>query len=178
MRKFNAILTIVIFVTFLAHGVLEAFKLFGVSNVQLNFIARAALVLVAVHTVIGCILTVQTLIACKRSGAPYFRYNRLFWARRISGFAIMVLLVFHLTAFGVGAKTRLNYFGTFELATQILLVLSIAVHVITNIKPVLISFGIKSLKPYSKDILFFSSIVLLFFIIAFIIFYVRFNVIV
>ncbi len=173
MRKLNAILTVLILVTFLVHAIFASFQLIGVGSRSMKIMARAALTLVAAHTVIGVITTVKTLIATKRSGAPYFKHNLLFWARRISGFAVMILLAFHFIIFGTGVKDRLPEFDVFSLITQIALVVTIAVHVVSNAKPVLISFGIKSLKPYAGDILFYVSIASLLFIAAFIVYYIR-----
>ena len=92
---------------------------------------------------------------------------------------LMLLLAFHVLAFrSISSGTfTLGFFGGFQLTTNILLVVSIAVHVITNVKPMLISFGIRSLKPRAGDILFFLSILLVLFIIGFIVYYLRWNTI-
>ena len=90
----------------------------------------------------------------------------------------MVLLLFHLSAFSDSSTGvyRLVWFDSFRLTTQILLVISIAVHVIANVKPVLISFGIRSLKEWVGDIMFVLSVLLLFMAAAFIVYYLRWNV--
>lgn len=178
MRKFNAFLTAAMMLTFLAHAIFGAFQLFGIGDNALKVLARITVVLAAVHAVLGVIMTVQTLYAQKKAGVRYFMRNKLFWIRRISGFIIAVLLVFHITAFmakPAGDAYRLATFNTFKLITQILLVLSIAVHVISNIKPALMAFGIKSLKPYATDILIVVSVLLLVFIAAFIVYFIRWN---
>lgn len=178
MRKFNAILTMAIMVLFLLHAILGGFQLLGVGNTALKAVAWVSVGLIAVHTVIGVKLTADSLKVWKKTGVAYFKENKLFWARRISGFAIMVLLLFHLTAFGSGSggAYRLQWFDGFKLAANLLLVLSIAVHVITNVKPMLISFGIKSLKQWVGDILFVLSVLMLFMGAAFIVYYLRWNV--
>ena len=128
---------------------------------------------------LSCILTAKAFKTWKVTGAPYFKENTLFWARRISGIAIMLLITFHLLAFmsTTPDKFTLPFFGTAQLVTNILLVASLAVHVITNVKPMLISFGIRSLKPRVGDILFILSALLVLFIIGFIVYYVRWNTI-
>ena len=90
---------------------------------------------------------------------------------------ILALVAFHLTAFGYteGGVFRLVPFDLFRLVTQILFILSIAVHIITNVKPMLITFGVKRLRPKAGDILFFISAVLLFMTIGFIIYYIRWQ---
>lgn len=179
MRKFNSILTAVIMVLFIVHGFLGALNMLDAAVVITKHMARFMLVLIAVHTVLSCVLTVQAIRTWKVTKAPYFKENTLFWARRISGIAIMILLAFHVTAFMSTSSDSfaLSFFDGFRLAANILLVVSIAVHVITNVKPVLISFGIRSLRPRAGDILFFLSILLVLFIVGFIVYYIRWNTI-
>lgn len=177
MRKANAILTAVILVLFVVHGILGSLSLVGAGQTTMKVLAWITLGLVAVHVVLGTILTSKSVKVWRKTGAPYFKQNHLFWARRISGLAVMILLAFHMTAFGYTSQGayRLSYFGTFRLITQILLVIAIAFHVITNVKPMLISFGIKKLKPKASDILFVLSILFAFFVAAFIIYFIRWN---
>ena len=103
MRKWNALVAALILLLFLIHGILAGFQLLGVGNTAAKWAAWAALALIAVHTIIGVKLTADALRVWKKTGAPYLRRNTLFWARRVSGFAVMVLLAFHLTAFGSGS---------------------------------------------------------------------------
>ena len=89
----------------------------------------------------------------------------------------MVLLVFHLTAFGdnSGAQYRLAWFDTAKLVTQLLLVAAIALHVLSNVRPMFISFGIRSLRERVGDILVILSAGLLFMAAAVIVYYIRWN---
>ena len=179
MRKFNAILTAAILVLFLVHAILGGFQLLGVGSTAVKAVAWVDAVLILIHTAIGVKLTVDTLKVQKQTGVGYFRHNLLFWARRISGIAVMVLLFFHLTAFGSasGAAYRLQWFDTAKLITQLLLVLALALHIISNVRPMLISFGIRSLRERVGDILFILSVLLLFMAVAFIVYFLRWNTI-
>ena len=182
MRKANVILCIGILVLFLVHGILGGFQVIGVTaggNDFLKGLTWVLLALVGVHGVIGTKYTVDTLRALKKSGKSYFKENRLFWARRISGFAVMLFVVIHAVIFlgkGSGENYRLNYFGTLQLISQILMVISVAVHVICNIKPLFISLGSKGIRAYLCDILFILSVVMLFCGVAMVIYYLRWNV--
>ena len=178
MRKWNGILSAVILVLFLVHGILGGFQLLGAGNIISKVLARGMVLLIGIHVVIGIVLTVQTLKIQKRTGVPYFRKNRLFWARRLSGFVIMILLFFHVTAFSdsSAAVFRLIPFGKTKLIAQILLVAAIAIHVISNAKPLLITFGIRHLREKAGDILFVMTVILLFMAAAFIVYYLRWNV--
>ncbi len=177
MRKFNTILTALIMILFLLHAVFGAMELVGAGYNALKIIARACFGLVVVHTIIGIKLTIDTLRVSRKTGVSYFRENRLFWARRISGLAVMILLCFHMFAFGktTGGVYQLRPFTTVKLIAQIMLVLSIALHVLTNIRPALIAFGARGLKQHAGDILIVLSVVLLVFITAFIIYYLRWH---
>ena len=181
MRKWNAVISGLMLILFLAHAIMGGMELIGLYeglNTIVSKIAWALLFLVFLHLVIGIKLTVDTLSACKKSGISYFKENKLFWVRRISGFAIALFIVFHVIIF-MGRETgngyRLHFFGMAELITQIFLVLSIALHVLANLKPSLIAFGIKEWKEYAADILFVLSVFLIFMGIAFFIYYMRWG---
>ena len=75
-----------------------------------------------------------------------------------------------------GEVFRLNYFGTVQLISQILLVISIAVHVLSNIKPLLIAMGVRGFRDIFIDVLYIFSIMLLFAGAGFVIYYLRWNV--
>ena len=182
MRKINAVLSIAILALFLVHGIMGGFQLMGIvpgGDQTLTVISWILAVLIGLHTLVGIKLTVDTLKATKAAGVSYPGANRLFWTRRISGFAIMLFIICHILVFmgsGSGSAYRLIYFGTFRLIVQILLVVSVAIHAITNIRPLLISFGIKGYRVYVKDVLFILAIVMLFCAAAMVIYYLRWNV--
>ncbi|MCR4891591.1 MAG: pilus assembly protein PilX [Lachnospiraceae bacterium] len=178
MRKWNAIISMVILLLFLVHMIAGIFQLTGIiagGSRVLSIMAWVMTALIGVHTVIGCILTYSTLRSMKRAGVSYFRENQIFWARRISGFAILFFILSHILLFmgKNGAVYRPNLFTGPALAGQILLVLSVAVHVISNVRPLLISLGMPSLKKFAPDILVVLSILLFLSGIAFVIYYLR-----
>ncbi len=177
MRKINAVITPVILILFILHGVSGAFNLTGFGNSLTRIIAWPMAGLIGVHMVFGIILTAQTLQAQNKAGVSYPKENRLFWARRISGFLIMILIGFHVYAFtGVSADHfRLTEFTPVLLGCQILLVISIAVHVISNVKPMLIALGVPKLKPRAGDIIFWVTILLCVMAAAFIFYYFRWG---
>ena len=178
MRRFNAILSALILVLFLFHGVIGAFQIIGLSGPVTKVLAWSMLAMIAVHVIIGIKTTADSILVWKKTGAGYFRENALFWTRRLSGLLIMILIAFHLTAFSYqdGDVLRLQWFTAGRLITQLLLVASVAVHVISNVKPVLIAFGVKSLRERAPDILLALTILLLLMAGAFIYYYIRWNV--
>ena len=166
---------IAMLIAFLAHGVMGSFKLIGADTDSLKLVARVGMGLAVVHIIIVSILTYRTLYARKKSGAGYFKGNGLFWARRISGFTVIIPLVMHLSIFSPSnsGAYRLEVFNTGRLISQILLVLTLLVHILTNIRPLFIGMGIKGFKRYLVDILLVTSVILLVFAVAFVIYYLR-----
>lgn len=182
MRKWNAVISGLMVALFLVHAVSGALELMGLYADMNAFVSTAAWALAACmlfHVVIGVKLTIDTIRACKKSGVSYFRENKLFWARRISGSAIVLFMIFHIVIFSgreVNGAYRLRFFGAAELVTQIFLVLSIALHVLTNVKPSLIALGIKNLKEYAVDLLIVLSLFFIFAGAAFFIYYIRWQI--
>ncbi len=182
MRKWNAVISMLIVVLFFVHAVAGGFNLIGIipgGNPIFTALSYLLLGLVVMHVLIGIKLTIDTVLAKRRAGVFYYKENKMFLARRISGFAIFLLMISHILIFMGNEEAgsfRLNYFGKLQLVAQLLLVLSIAVHIISNIKPVLIAFGIRSLKEYAADIIIIISVLLLFMGLAFCLYYVRWKI--
>lgn len=177
MRKVNAVLGVVMIVLFLLHSFIGAGEMIGFIEGGLvlgKVVAFILLGVIAVHVLIGIKLTADTLIAMKKSGVGAFRENRLFWIRRISGFAIVVFLVAHIIVFlgsyddGVFVLTP---FLVPELITAVLFVASLAVHIITDIKPLMLALGIKSGRELT--VMLFVSAFLLFAAVGFTVYFVR-----
>lgn len=162
---------------FVVHGILGALNMMNIAPIVSKILSHSMLTLIIAHAVIAVGLTVRSVVIMAKTKAPYVRQNRLFWARRISGVLILALIFFHTTAFGTnsGGVFRLVPFDVFRLITQILFLLSIAVHIITNVKPMLITLGVKKLRPAAGDILFYISAALLFMAAGFIIYYIRWQ---
>lgn len=181
MRKWNAIISVLVIVLLLIHAIAGGYQLLGVlpgGRTWLKASSWCMMVLLLAHVVLGVCLTVKTLRACKKSGASYVRENKLFWARRISGFAMILFIAFHVVILtGMkGEAYRLRPFGMLQLAGSLLLVVSVAVHILSNIKPLLIAFGAKGVGAFIRDMLFVLSVVLLFCGVAFVIYFLRWNV--
>ena len=176
MRRLNGILAFTAIILFVVHGVMSSLLMMDVTEVVVKALPHAVVAIVGVHALISLGYTIRALCVARRTHAPYFRENRLFWARRISGFAVLCLLAFHMFAFTVNnGAFRLIPFDTVRFVMQLLFLLSVAVHVISNVKPVLISLGARKLRQKSGTILFFVSAGLLVMTIGFIVYYVRWQ---
>ena len=163
MRKWNTILSVLMLLIFMIHGIMGSFMLNGVGSSAGKLLTWIG-VGILVHTVIGVILTVQSLQTAKQSGKMYLKQNVIFWARRASGMAILILLLFHIGLFGkVQNGTYILFpFTTVKMVTQLLFVAAIFVHIFINIRPLLVSLGIISYKERRGDIYLILSVLLLF----------------
>lgn len=180
LRKINAILGPAMIVLLLIHIISGAFQLYGLipGGVLIReILSYLLLVLTGIHAVIGVILTVQTLRICRQEGRSYFRNNERFWLSRISGFALLFLIAYHVMLFTgeSGEVFRLQAFGWVQMAAHIMMVLVLFLHLASNIRPLFIALGIGSRK-YLTDILIVLAIILLVCAAAFVVYYLRWNV--
>ena len=177
MRKINGVLAVAILIMFIIHGIFGALNMMDIAPIIVKILSHIMLTLICVHALISIQLTVKAVRTAAETHAPYLRKNYSFWARRLSGALIIILVFFHMTAFGKteGGVFQLYPFDLNRLIVQMLFLLSVTVHIITNVKPALITFGVKRLKPKSGGILFFISAALLFMAAGFIIYFIRWQ---
>ena len=177
MRKWNALLSLAALGLLLLHGLLGGSLLIGFSSVPIKLLPRAAAALLLVHAVLGVKYTADSLRVWRRTGAGYWQENRLFWVRRLSGFAVLVLLFFHFGAFGtvVDGAFQLLPFTQGKLVLHLLLAASLAVHLLANLRPLMIALGVRTDRKWLGDLLFLLSALLLFMAGAFVVYYLRWN---
>lgn len=178
MRRVNAIISALIMLLFILHGiygVLQMAGLYAGGTFVSTMLAHLLLTLLGLHVMIGTILTVRSIKNARRAGVLYIKENKRFITVRLSGFALMFLICAHVVQFmgAEGDSYRLRLFDTKSLILSLILVLAIAVHVICNVNPLLISLGLKRLRPFATDILLVLSVICLFSGIGFIIYFIR-----
>ena len=180
MRKLNAIVSLVLIILFLIHTIAGSFQLMKIipgGNEVMKNLSYLLLFLIGVHIIIGTKLTIDSVKVGRKSGNFYFRENAIFWTRRITGFAMILLIICHVALFtSNGEIFRLNDFNEVQLVFSILLVFTLLIHILANIRPLLISFGISGFRLYIKDILLVLAIISLFGAFAFVIYYLRWNI--
>ena len=174
MRKINTILSVLLLVIFMLHGLMGSFMLLGIGSSAGKILAWVGVAVLAAHTVIGVILTINTLKISKNAGNSYLKQNAVFWARRASGLAILILMFFHIGGVQDGIYI-LFPFTTVKLITQLLLVAALFIHLFINIRPLLVSLGIISYKERRGDIYLILSVLLLFSAGAVIIYYIGWH---
>jgi succinate dehydrogenase hydrophobic anchor subunit len=170
VRKLNAILGTLIIVLLFAHGILGAILLIGIGNIVIKQLARALFTLVIVHAVISIILTVQSAKVWRHTKTLYFRENKSFWIRRISGLAIVILIFVHIMLFGHKPDGD-NTYAWLNMLLQLLLVGSIFVHVVSNVKPMLVAYGSQAGKKKRIVIISVFSVLTVFWALAMIMYY-------
>jgi hypothetical protein len=181
MRKVNAVVSVAILILLLLHAIGGSFQMLGLmpgGSVCMETLAWIMVVLVVAHMLIGMILTAKTVQILRKTGVHYLKENTAFWIRRISGFALMLLIFLHFVLFlrtGVGIF-RLNDFELPQLVGQMLMLFALTIHLLCNIRPLAISLGLTGGKGYGRDVLLILSIVLAFCALAFVIYYLRWNV--
>ena len=99
----------------------------------------------------------------------------MFWARRISGLAIIVPLIMHLMIFSASNAEvyRLKVFTTGRMISQVMLVVTMALHVLINVRPALTAFGVKSFKAFTADLVIILSVIMILAGAAFVIYWLR-----
>mgnify|MGYP000497283330 FL=1 len=61
MRKANTILSAILLVIFMLHGIAGTFSLLGIESMATAILAWIGAVVLAAHTVLGILLTIQTV---------------------------------------------------------------------------------------------------------------------
>lgn len=175
MRKLNLVLVCLMIVPFLLHGVFGAMQLTFHGTTSLKVCAWVCFGLMIVHTCLSAFLTVDAL----RNKTRYPKETKVFWARRISGIAVLILVVWHISALSYcreGIYT-LKYFGIGKLIGHILLVLALAFHLLSNLRPLLIGFGAEKLyDEHLTDMIIIGAVVMSVFAAAFVVYYLAWRV--
>lgn len=173
VRWFNAVLSFVLIVLILIHGVSGGFMLIGINGSTAKLLSWATLAAALLHAAIGISFTVETL--CKRiNSTKYASFNASFWAIRASGLAILLLLSAHIGIFGTvrSGQFVLYEFTTLKLVLNFLLAAALAIHLLAALRPMLVALGFYPWLKIAPAALMFLAIILLFFTSAIVIYYI------
>jgi hypothetical protein len=174
MRKVNTILSVLLIFIFMIHGIMGGFMLLGVGASAGKMLAWIGVAILTVHMVIGASLTIQTIKLSKAAGKSYLKQNALFWARRASGLAVLIMIFFHIGLFGKmqDGMYILFPFTFVKLIAQLLLVAALFLHIFVNIRPLLVSMGVISFKERRIDVFLILAVLLLFISSAVVFYYI------
>lgn len=161
MRKLFTILTAVLVMLCLWHAAMGSFMLLGISTRPAAFMGCLVGILTVFHILLSCRYWLRTLR--HKQCLWYGRANFLFWLRRLSGMAVLLLFFFHWQVFGSMQSTHyiLYEFTTFKLVVQLLFVSTLFLHIGLNIRPLLLALGMQHIAVHTRDI---YSILLVFYL--------------
>lgn len=178
MRRWNNILARVIIVLFLLHALMGSLLMLGVSRISIKALSWTFLAAVVAHGILGILATVQAIKSGQKSGKWYLRQNTAYWTKRFSGLAILILLCFHTSAYTavIDHKFILKEYTVGRLTAQLLLILSVFLHLAVSIKSMLIAKGAVKFKKRTVDWMMVLSLMVLFFTAAVIFYFIQWQV--
>ena len=179
LRAANAIVAALMLALFLLHGVANSFQLVGIGTAPSKAISHTLLALCVAHAAIGVALTVDTLRAQREAGASYPRANARFWAVRVTGLLVAVLIALHVVFFwrSSGGPVRLAFFGDAQLVASVLLVACIGVHALLSARPLMVALGIGAPGERAADLAIALVVLLAAMVAAFVVYYLRWSVV-
>lgn len=172
LRRINHILSIILLILLEIHVIFCSFLMFGWSRVILEQVARVEFIVAMCHALIGMILTFRNRPL--HNSNKYIKENQFYWLRRVTGIGILILSLPHISMF---VKWYDNTFAVLkeikavQLGMHMLFLAFILVHLAINIKPMLISMGVKKYKVVGAVIQGVTWILTVFAAIASIVYY-------
>lgn len=168
MRKINTVLTLLVMLLLLDHMIFGGFYLFGIGNGVIAILAGSMLVLILLHALISMAVTIRAEIVGFKTKARYNKENREFWQRRVSGMFILVLGLVHVFMTGKNEQgiPRIAFLPKIFYAANPALICFIYWHILSNIRPLLISLGIRNIDNKQRIIKIVLTVVTLFALIA------------
>ncbi len=178
MRRCNGILARIIIALFMLHALMGSLMLLGISTISFEPLSWTLLAAVVAHGVLGAVASVRTFKSGNGSGKWYFKENFSFWAKRITGLTILILLAFHVSAYTtyIDGVCFLKKFTLLRMVAQVLLITSIFIHLLVSIKPMLIARGTLKFKERAGDIVMLVSIMMMLFTVAVVIYYIQWQI--
>ena len=177
MRKINMYLVLFLLVLLAFHGLLGAFTLLRLTELQLKSLAYLLLGTVLLHGLFGIALTKNAFLEGIHHGNWYWEKNASFWAIRLTGLIILLSLWFHVTCFTVfeNGALFLREFTWLRLSSQIIFVLAIFIHLYCAARPLLLKWGILSFRERRQDFLLVFSTFGTFFMASLISYFIYWN---
>ena len=178
MRRTNQISGALVIILLLFHAIYGAFVMMGIyAGGRMIPKVMTALLIIAlvVHVISAVLLSRYTIKAARKTGAFYLKQNLRFVAVRISGLCVVLFLIDHAMLFyGIhDGAYFLNVFDIKELVMAILFVISLLMHMLLNISPMLMGFGLGIKSPLKGDIAAILSVAMLFAAMGFLVYYIR-----
>lgn len=175
MRKLNTYLSLALCLVFLLHLVMGSFMILGIGHNGGKLLAIAGACALVIHVALSAYSTGRTMTRLGlRHLLQYGWANRLFWLRRLSGLAILILLFGHIGLFGavIDGQYVLFDFTWPKALLQGTFLTALCVHIATNMRPLFVSLGWSGIAGRCRDVYASLVVFYLFSIVALIIYYV------
>ncbi len=143
LRKWNTIAAAVLVGLLLVHGLLGCYRLLGFQTAGGRLLGVIMLGLLVFHASAGFFFSFSAMRNCKFGKPWYLAANWMFWARHISGLAILILIPLHFYTYGVMANNGgflVLPFPFTRLLAQILLIAAILIHLVLSLRSFLMKF--------------------------------------
>lgn len=178
MRRIQSYIALALVIIFSLHAILGSLMLVGIGHSWGHYPAMIGSLLLLVHVAYGMKSTWHTLTVCRQTGHSYWQQNRLFWARRFSGLAILLFLFFHIGMFGAmhGSLYILSEFTAWKALLLLCFVASLCLHVGLNSKPLMVALGWSPVAQRSQDLIVAMAVLFLFVSAACAVYYLRWQV--
>ena len=179
MRKINGKISLILIILIIFHIIMGASQMIGITQLSpewKKFVSYFMVGLLLIHITCGILLTINPINNSKITKARYLNLNKRFWISRVTGVLIIILGGYHIWFFMAKEEQRLNIFGELQLFMSLLLVVSILIHVLLNIRPSFISMGFKKFRIFVKDTGVIMIVVFVIAFFAFIMYYLRWNI--
>lgn len=177
MRKFNALLARLMLLLFALHGLMGTFTLLRLTAFHWKPLSYALLAVVLLHGAIGLALSKDALQEGLREGRWYLKENMSFWLIRVSGLVILLSLWFHITAYTitVNGVFFLREFTALRLASQVIFISSIFIHLLCATKPWMMKRGVLKYEERAADYILVYSIFCVLFLLSLISYFIYWN---
>lgn len=153
MRKINTIITVMIMVLLVDHIIFGGLHLMGANVNVMKPLALSMLALVFIHVIISVIVTIKAEKVGFKTNVRYNKENRDFWMRRASGCLILVAVIMHVVSIiGLKNNPQNAFLKPIRSYATPLLATSVAWHLFSNVRPLLISLGVKKIDTKEKII--------------------------
>lgn len=173
MQKFHTILAWLLLLFLLAHLIMGVVTMLSPVSLLQGPLPWAFLALVLVHAV----MALWKVSKKKKLShlVAYPKQNGLYWARILSGIAVFVLVFVHRTLWTVQTPfgKLLRDFEWPSLLAQLLFVAALAVHILLNLRPLLIDSGIDPEGAAKKWLKVIAVLLLLVAAVAALIYFMR-----
>lgn len=178
MKRLNHFLATAALILFAVHALAGVAILTGLYYVPLKWLSYVLFAVVIAHAGVSIALSLQAFRAGARSGKWYVGENAVFWIKRISGFAMLFMIFFHMNTYTYtsGDFFELKQFTLLRLISQLVFAAVVFLHIFISIKGYLINKGVTKIRQGTLTLCLAFAILLLLVIVSYVVYFWAWNV--